>query len=296
MKEPTGIIFNVQKFSIHDGPGIRTLVFFKGCPLRCLWCCNPESQNPLPEHGYRPEKCFGCGRCVSHCGRNILSFDERHRLKIARGECYGECPDCTKFCPDKALTIYGTRYGVEEVMNIVERDALFYSRSGGGLTLSGGEPLMQPEFAIALLAESKKRRINTAMETCGHVPEAMFLTALGYVDFLMMDLKHIDSGKHRELTGMGNERILANIRAARHAFPSLRFRIRTPVIPGINDSEENLAQIHNVAKNMRAEYELLAYHSLGRSKYASLDRRYAMEERTLDEILFSKLQKQYNIL
>lgn len=291
MEAVSGVIFNIQKFSIHDGPGIRTLVFFKGCPLSCLWCCNPESQSPQPEHGYHPEKCFGCGRCVQRCSKGVLSLREDRSLEIRRGQCAGECPSCEKFCPDKALVFYGKRQTVDEVLKVVEQDALFYTRSGGGLTVSGGEPFMQPAFLLALLKEARRRRIHTAMETSGFAPEQTFLAVMPYLDYLLMDVKHMDSAEHARLTGVPNERILSNIRALRSHFPQLPLRLRTPVIPGCNDSEEVLAEIHRFALQMGAEHELLQYHSMGRSKYESLGRPYPMADVSLSDDRFATLQK-----
>lgn len=291
-----GTVFNIQKFSIHDGPGIRTLVFFKGCPLRCLWCCNPESQSPLPEHGYNPEKCFGCGRCVSRCTKGVLSLNGERRLEIRRDLCRAECPDCVKVCPDRALIFYGKRYSVEEVMKVVEQDALFYTRSGGGLTVSGGEPLMQPEFLRALCAEARRRRISVAMETSGFAPEDVFLSVLPFMQHLLVDVKHMDDDVHRRVTGVSNRLILSNLRALRREFPGLSLRIRTPVIPGINDSPDNLTATRDLARSLNAEYELLPYHSMGRSKYASLGRDYPMGEIQLSKEVFADLQKKVSAL
>ena len=296
MSSTLGLIFNIQKFSIHDGPGIRTLVFFKGCPLRCLWCCNPESQSPVPEHGYNPDKCFGCGRCVARCSRDVLSLNEERRLQIRRGRCQAECPDCTKVCPDKALVFYGKPYTVAEVMKVVEQDALFYTRSGGGLTVSGGEPLMQPEFLHELCTEARRRRIDVAMETSGFASEDVFLSAMPLIGHLMTDIKHMDEDTHKRVTGVSNKLILSNLRALRREFPTLPLRIRTPVIPGINDSEENLKATAEFARSLGAEYELLAYHSMGRSKYASLGRDYPMGDVQLSKKVFEDLKKKVSSL
>ena len=290
MSPTLGTVFNIQKFSIHDGPGIRTLVLFKGCPLRCRWCCNPESQSPLPEHGYNPEKCFGCGRCVARCSRGVLSLNEERRLEIRRDLCHGECPDCAKVCPDKALVFYGRPYTVAEVMKVVEQDALFYTRSGGGLTVSGGEPLMQPEFLHDLCAEARRRRIDVAMETSGYAPEDVFLSAMPLIGHLLMDVKHLDDDVHRRVTGVSNRLILSNLQALRREFPHLPLRIRTPVIPGVNDSEDNLKATAELARSLGAEYELLPYHSKGRSKYASLGRPYPMGDVQLSKEAFAALQ------
>ena len=296
MESPTGVIFNIQKFSIHDGPGIRTLVFFKGCPLSCLWCCNPESQSSVPEIGYHAEKCFGCGRCVARCDKGVLRIKEDRTLDITRGLCTGECPSCVKFCPDKALTFYGERKTVAEVLKIVEQDALFYTRSGGGLTVSGGEPLMQPAFLLALLKEARRRRIHTAMESCAFASESVFLSALPLLDYLLIDVKHMDSHAHERLTGVPNERILANIRAARDAFPNLPLRLRTPVIPGCNDSEACLGDIRRFARSLGAEHELLPYHRMGQSKYASLGRPFPMGDAMLSDARFEALKSFVNTL
>ena len=291
MSATHGIIFNIQKFSIHDGPGIRTLVFFKGCPLRCLWCCNPESQSPEPEHGYRPEKCFGCGRCVVRCGKGVFSLKEDRTLAIRRDLCRAECPDCVKVCPDKALVFYGRPYTVEEVLKVVEQDALFYTRSGGGLTVSGGEPLMQPAFLLALCREAGRRRIDVAMETSAFAPEETFLSVMPHIRHLMVDVKHMDEQAHMKATGVSNKRILSNLEALRREFPSLPLRIRTPVIPGINDDEDNLLATADFARSLGAEYELLAYHSMGRSKYESLGRSYPMGDVQLPGADFEALKK-----
>lgn len=287
-----GIIFNIQKFSIHDGPGIRTLVFFKGCPLRCLWCCNPESQRPEPEPGYHPEKCFGCGRCVAQCSRGVLALREDRALDISRGACRGECPDCARVCPDRALAWYGKAYTVAEVMSVVEQDALFYTRSGGGLSVSGGEPLMQPAFLLELLEEAGRRRISAALESCACVPEATFLSVMPHVDYLMVDIKHMDDETHKRLTGASNRLILSNIRAVRRAFPNLPLTIRTPVVPGCNDTEENVTASARFARSLGAEYELLPYHRMGRSKYDSLGREYPLGDATLADERFAALQKE----
>lgn len=288
----TGIIFNIQKFSVHDGPGIRTLVFFKGCPLRCRWCCNPESQRSEPEPGYHPEKCFGCGRCVARCSKGALSLGEDRALRIRREVCRGDCPDCAKVCPDKALTVYGKPYTVAEVMAVVEQDALFYTRSGGGLSVSGGEPLMQPAFLLALLKEAGRRRINTALESCACVPEAVFLSVMPHVDYLMVDVKHMDEAAHRELTGASNRLVLSNIQAVRRAFPELPLTIRTPIVPGCNDTEANVTATAEFARSLGAAYELLPYHRMGKSKYDSLGREYPLGAAELSDERFAALQKE----
>lgn len=290
MASEQGIVFNIQKFSIHDGPGIRTLVFLKGCPLRCLWCCNPESQSPLPEPGYKPEKCFGCARCVARCAKGALSIRKGEPLRIRRDICKGDCPECAKTCPDKALTIYGKPMSVADVLAVVEQDALFYSRSGGGLSISGGEPLAQPAFLEALLREAGRRRIHRAMETSAFAPADLWLRLLALVDYLLVDLKHMDEDRHRELTGVSNRPIIANIAAARQRYPGLPMRIRTPLVPGHTAEEANVTAIGRFARELGAEYEVLPYHAMGRSKYASLGRDYPPGDLRLEDEQFKFLE------
>ena len=285
-----GVVFNIQKYSVHDGPGIRTLVFLKGCPLRCLWCCNPESQRAAPEPGYNPHKCFGCGRCINACTRKALGRHADGSISIDRSACDGACPDCAAVCPDKALVVYGQRKSVAEVLKVVEQDALFYSRSGGGLTVSGGEPFVQAAFLMELIREARKRRLNVALETCAHVDQAVFLAAMPSVNYLMVDLKHMDSSRHREVTGVPNELILNNIQAVRAAFPALPLKIRTPVIPGINDDEAGIRRIAAFARDLGAAYELLPYHRMGTSKYASLERDCPMGDTVADDARFALLK------
>ena len=290
-KDYTGIIFNIQKYSVHDGPGIRTLVFLKGCPLRCLWCCNPESQQIQPEPGYHVGRCFRCGRCVEACSQKALSLTPLG-VNIDRSACSGDCPVCFHVCPDKALTIYGEQKSVAETLRVVEQDALFYSRSGGGLTLSGGEPFMQPEFTLAMARESSKRRIPVAIETCAQANTEDMLNTMPYVKYLLLDVKHLDPDVHKHVTGVSNERILTNIRAIRRDFPDLQMKIRTPVIPGINDCADLIHDIALFAASVQAEYELLPYHRMGISKYASLHREYFLNDGILDERHFHFLQEQ----
>lgn len=296
-----GTVFNIQKYSVHDGPGIRTTVFLKGCPLRCQWCCNPESQSPRPEPAHVIDRCFGCGRCMAACPEQAISPGPEG-LIIQRESC-AVCPHfadmkpaealkapCSAVCPDKALVVYGSRRTVRDVLAEVEKDALFYSRSGGGMTVSGGEPLMQPDFLMALLRESRKRRIRAAIETSAFASESVFLSVMPLLDTLLVDMKHPDSQRHKEVTGVPNEPILRNIRAARQHFPNLPIIIRTPVIPGINDSEEVIREIARFAREQGASYELLPYHKLGEAKYRALGRKPPLEGRDLDMDHFEGLK------
>ena len=282
----TGCVFNIQHYSVHDGPGIRTIVFLKGCPLACQWCSNPESQNRPAEVALNPNKCIGvaeCGRCISVCPAQAIQEQPDGKVAIDREKCQS-CFACVEACPSNALHIFGADRSVAEIIKIVEQDSAFYSRSGGGMTISGGEPLMQADFAVELLKEAKKRRIHTAMETCGHA-EWSRLEAVGhYLDTILYDIKTVDTVKHQQFTGVGNELILENFLKLQQTFPKLEILVRTPLVPGFNDTEEEIGAIldfiqpfHNV------KYELLPYHRMGQSKYQFLDKEYLMGDVKLSE-------------
>ncbi|MCH5278037.1 MAG: glycyl-radical enzyme activating protein [Desulfovibrionaceae bacterium] len=291
-KDRTGIIFNMQKFSVHDGEGIRTLVFLKGCPLRCQWCSNPESQNPKPEKAFNPMRCITaevCGRCAKACPHGAIRV-ENGMLLNDRSRCVN-CLECTRACPSGAQTLYGEEKSVDAILNQVERDGAFYARSGGGLTLSGGEALMQPEFACGLLREAHARRLNTALETCGCYAYEHLEEAARHLDGLMYDIKCFDAEKHKKFTGVDNELILRNFTRLCRDFPDLPITARTPVIPGFNDSEEDILAIFNfLPKQANVRYELLPYHRMGQPKYEYLGRRYELEGVKLDEIKMERLK------
>ncbi len=285
-----GVVFNVQKYSVHDGPGIRTIVFLKGCPLHCRWCSNPESQRHSPDIAWNDTLCIGCGSCVQACPEKALSLGPQGISKD-RERCVG-CMACVKVCPADAMFLYGAESRVKDILDEVEKDSLFYARSGGGLTLSGGEPLFQPRFALALLREARERRIHRAMESCALCPEDIFLEAAEQLNYLLVDIKCPDAEKHRLYTGHSNERIFSNIRAVRQAFPSLKLHLRTPVIPGINDTEDDIAALAAFAREAGAQaYELLPYHKMGESKYRFLGMEYPMGNAALDEARFKRLQE-----
>jgi pyruvate formate lyase activating enzyme len=289
-----GNVFNIQKYSVHDGPGIRTLVFLKGCTLACRWCSNPESLSPDPVLAYNPAKCIGireCGRCLLSCTAGALTQSEDGKIVINRALCT-DCMFCAKACPSLALTVYGQSMRVSEVLEKVEADAIFYARSGGGMTLSGGEPLLQHDFATALLAEAKKRRINTAMETAGNVPMAWLEAACPNLDHLLFDVKSMDPAKHKAATGATNDRILGNLRQARQRFPDLAITVRTPVVPGFNDTPEDIRAIAAFVRELPGvKHELLPYHRFAKPKYGYLDRDFPMGEATLDDALFHRLDE-----
>lgn len=290
-KDQQGIVFNVQKFSVHDGKGIRTLVFLKGCPLRCAWCSNPESQKLAPERAFNPGRCLTapvCGRCAAACPNGAIEV-LNDLLCNKRASCK-ECFKCTQACPSGAQSIYGEKQSVDTILKRVEEDGVFYSRSGGGLTLSGGEALAQPEFTLALLREARARRINTVMETCGHYAFEHLHEACKHLNSLIFDIKSANAAKHKEYTGVSNERILENFNKICEAYPNLPILVRTPVIPGFNDSEADIRAILDIIpRRWNIRYELLAYHRMGQPKYEYIGRTYPYEGASMDETVMQKL-------
>lgn len=279
-----GVVFDVQRFSIHDGPGIRTTVFLKGCSLACFWCHNPESRRPRPEIMYRADRCIACGECVAACPNRAHDLIEgRHIFDRSRCATAGEC---VKVCCSAALEMAGRWMTAEEVVEEVMRDRLFYRRSGGGVTLSGGEPALRSAFSREILSRCRKEGIHTAIETCGNCHWNELEQILDVTDLVMMDLKLIDPEKHRRATGSRNERIIENAR--RLAQTSLTIIFRTPVVPTVNDDPAAFGQIVDFVSELiqlRAEskngfatapitLELLRFHKLASDKYRSLDMDY----------------------
>ena len=276
-----GLVFNIQKFSLHDGPGIRTTVFIKGCPLVCKWCSNPESQSPKQEIMTYDIRCIGCGKCAEACGTGAITFTEAGR-EIDWEKC-NECLECARVCPARGIEIMGTLMTVDEVVAKVEQDRIFYENSGGGMTVSGGEPLVQWEFVARVLERCQEKGIHTALDTCGMAPWKNLERVIEHTDLVLFDVKHMDSAIHKEGTGVGNETILDN---ARKTAERATTWIRIPLIPGFNDSESDLMRVANFAVEIGAEkISLLPYHNLGSSKYPKLGRTYPMEgtPRLVDE-------------
>lgn len=274
-----GLVFNIQRFSVHDGPGIRDLVFLKGCPLQCRWCSNPESQEQLPTLGYIADRCIGtgaCGHCLRACDdQAIVAADGR--IAIKRDVCTN-CGKCAEACPAGALKLFGKPMQVEEVVRIAEEDGTFYARSGGGLTVSGGEPCQQSRFVEALLRTARDHGISTAIETTGHAKWEALERCARYADVILYDLKTMDAARHKEFTGVPNTLILQNLPRLSGAFPETPIFARTAVVPGFNDTPADIAAMAEFLATVPTvqSYELLPYHRFGEAKYAQLGRSYPM--------------------
>ena len=278
-KEPTGFIFDVKRYSIHDGPGIRTTFFFKGCPLSCWWCHNPEGISPLPAPTYHGNRCIACGRCVRECPNGARSFGPEG-IALDSSKCV-ECRICEQVCPTRALEFVGKEMTVEEIVRLAKKDLAFYDESGGGVTFSGGEPLMQAEVLIACLEALRSLEISTAVDTSGFCREEDLLLAAEEADIFLFDIKLIDPKLHEYYTGVGNERILANLRSLDKKLVEQgrgSINIRIPLIPGVNNSPENLEAVIACVLSLRSVsgVNILPYHSIGSGKYKNLGLEFKM--------------------
>ena len=276
--ERKALIFNVQKYNMYDGPGVRTNVFFKGCPLRCKWCANPEGLERKMQVMFKKSACIDCGACVAACpeGIHVLSGDTGKHVVLRDKTCTG-CRKCVAVCPQNALEITGEMKTVSELLKLVEEDAAFYELSGGGVTLTGGECTSQPEACKNLLMACRQEGIHTAIETCGQIGTEKLLEIAGYVDLFLFDIKHMDPERHNELTGMSNERILHNLRELLRR--RYNVKVRMPMLKGINDSREEIDMVIQFLLPFRDDgnfkgIDLLPYHKLGVNKYGQLDMEY----------------------
>ena len=272
----TGIVFDIIKFSIHDGPGIRTTVFFKGCPLRCWWCHNPESLAVNPEMMFWARRCMQCEACLAVCAQGAISRDgggvstDSERCTL--------CGACVEVCYAGARQIVGREMTAAEVMTEIERDIPFYDESGGGATFSGGEPLLQPDFLFALLRACKEKEIRTAVDTCGYAPWEAFDSVRGCVDLFLYDLKLMDDERHRRFTGVSNGLILANLERLSRLGHAIILRV--PIVPGINDDDEAIRQTGAFAAGLPhlIRLDVLPYHHMGSEKYSRLNKAYNLPE------------------
>jgi len=267
-------IFNIQKFSVNDGPGIRTTVFFKGCPLACAWCHNPESIHPQPELVYFNKKCIGCHLCVNVCKQSALSADG-HKIKINREKCV-RCGACTEACPSEALQMAGRQMPLTDIMAEIEKDVVFYQQSGGGVTFSGGEPMVQIDALEALLKLSKARGLHTAVDTSGHARWQDFERILEFTDLFLFDIKHLEEEMHRRYTGVSNKIIIENLRQLSERKATIGLRL--PVIPGVNDSDAHIDELGKLLSSINIQkIFLLPYHGIARGKYERLGQTYSLE-------------------
>ncbi|MCR1934098.1 choline TMA-lyase-activating enzyme [Clostridium tepidum] len=275
-------IFNIQKYNMYDGDGIRTLVFFQGCPLRCKWCANPEGLEKKYRIMFKSNSCINCGACASVCPVGIHTISNKTlKHEVNRDiDCIG-CGKCKEACVKSTISIVGEEKTISELLKIVEEDRIFYEMSGGGVTLGGGEVLMQPEAATSLLMACKQAGINTAIETCGYTNIDTILKVAEFVDLFLFDIKNINSDKHRELTGVRNERILENLQELLKN--KYNVKIRMPLLKGINDSQDEIEKTmefllpYKDYKNFKG-IDLLPYHKMGVNKYNQLGIEYPIKD------------------
>lgn len=273
-KKRKGLVFNIQRFSIHDGPGMRTTVFIKGCPLKCPWCSNPESQILTPNLMARNVNCRGCGACAKVCPEGAIHLTEEGKREIAWERCT-HCLECVNACIYQSLNVCGQYMDAEEILDEVMRDEDFYFNSGGGLTVSGGEPLGQTDFVEALLVKAKYKGLNVALDTTGHAPWEKMKQILHLTDLILWDIKHLDNRIHKETTGVDNRLIMENLARAAKSVP---IWLRIPLIARFNDSEEHIREVAKLGQRLGAgRISLLPYHEGGKSKCGQIGRDYTFE-------------------
>lgn len=288
-----GIIFNIQRFTIHDGPGLRTELFLKGCPLRCEWCSNPEGQQTSMQPGVYQSKCLSqekCGLCETACKEEgTLCFDQGKLVSIDYSKCKG-CMECYEVCPSEAIRQWGRIMSVEECMKEIRKDKGFYERSGGGVTVSGGEPLLQSEFVEALFRACREEGFHTCCESTLHVDWDAIQRILPYTDLVISDIKQMDPQIHKQYTGVDNHRMMTNLKKL--AAEDCELILRIPVIPGVNDDMDNIRAtadfIQNELEGRVRTLQLLSFMRLGEEKYQSLGMPYRMKEIDLDRDAFQK--------
>ena len=264
------MVFDIQNYAIYDGPGIRTLVFLKGCPLSCMWCQNPESQDPNPQRSYFKEKCTLCGKCIEACPNNALKLSEDH--VICNDTLCKLCGICIKACPNDVIEIVGVPRSVDEIVELVLHDKPFYDNSGGGVTISGGEPTMQGKFLLELLKKLKNEDVHIALETCGYFNNDIREKLIELVDLFLFDIKHVDPKLHEKFTGVTNEKILENFRYVFSKLGTERIIPRIPLIPNVNDNQTTMQGIITFLKsiNYSGEVHLMPYNKLAKTKYEKI--------------------------
>ncbi|MDR3542483.1 MAG: glycyl-radical enzyme activating protein [Desulfosporosinus sp.] len=275
-----GSVLRIERTSIYDGQGLRTVLFLKGCPLKCRWCSTPESQRPTPQKGYVRDLCVGCGRCVRACPQAALSMSEDGLKVLTDSSKCQNCFVCVAKCLQNAHKKYGSLQSVQEVVREIAKDEIFFFHSGGGVTISGGEPLNQPDFVAEVLQECRGLGIHTALETSFYAPYESIAKVLPWLNVLYVDLKHLDKELHKQWVGQDNSLILENIHKADQVNEPLEIIVRIPLVPGANDSDVNLSATAKFCKSLQKlqEIELLPYHRLGLETYKNLDLNYLLQE------------------
>jgi pyruvate formate lyase activating enzyme len=288
-----GILFHIIHGSFVDGYGIRTTVFLKGCPLRCLWCCNPEGQQPHRELKYTVAECSGCGKCLAVCKYQAITLDkdsEGTKAQILRELC-SNCGDCVQVCYTGALDLFGFELTVDELYDLVKKDAQYYLASGGGVTIGGGEPAFQADFVRRFLKKCRENNIHTALDTCGYTSSPEGLLALQEADLLLYDIKHMDSQGHRKYTGVPNELILENLKKLNAAGKPIIIRI--PLVPEISAADANVESTAAFLSHLKSveRVDLLAYHEYGKIKYDQLGREYTLNIQALSREHLNDIKK-----
>lgn len=286
---PTEGIFDLRLYSIHDGPGIRTTVFFKGCPLQCAWCHNPESQHFVPELLLLPNRCIGCGACMLVCPNGAISRKDG-AVVTDRSRCT-VCGECVPVCFADARQLVGSAYDIDDAMALIDADARFYGQSGGGVTFSGGEPMNQPDLLLPLAKRCKANGYHTALDTSGYAPWTTFEQILPYIDLVLYDLKLMDEARHQHFTGVSNKLILDNLRKL--AAMEIDLWLRLPLVPGITDTEENLSATAAFLNSLprKLKLSILLYHNVAAAKYTNLGIAFSLpdvpapDQSCIDEVL-----------